>query len=188
MKTYVALSYSNRSTCTGDDSQFFFADDGNWFDRDQPQPRIDESALEGLKATFRGDVIGPDDPGYDDARRVQNGMIDRRPALIARPQTSPTSSRRVGFGRDAGPRHRGPQRRPQRARASGPSTTASSSTCRGCAASGSTRRADRTGRGRRTARRRRPRDPCRSAWRVPAGIVVHHRRRRADARRRAWAT
>ena len=27
----VALSYSNPSTCTGDDSQFFFADDGNWF-------------------------------------------------------------------------------------------------------------------------------------------------------------
>ncbi|HEX8122753.1 MAG TPA: FAD-binding oxidoreductase [Solirubrobacteraceae bacterium] len=35
-------------------------------------------------AGFRGDLITPDDEGYDDARRVFNGMVDRRPALIAR--------------------------------------------------------------------------------------------------------
>ena len=33
---------------------------------------------------FRGDLIHPDSSGYDDARSVFNGMIDRRPALIAR--------------------------------------------------------------------------------------------------------
>ena len=33
---------------------------------------------------FTGTLIGPDDDGYDAARRVHNGMIDRRPALIAR--------------------------------------------------------------------------------------------------------
>ena len=33
---------------------------------------------------FGGTLIGPDDDGYDAARRVHNGMIDRRPALIAR--------------------------------------------------------------------------------------------------------
>ena len=35
-------------------------------------------------ARFRGVLIRPDRPGYDDARRLWNGAIDRRPALIAR--------------------------------------------------------------------------------------------------------
>jgi len=33
---------------------------------------------------FKGAVLRPDDEGYDDARRVFNGMIGRRPAVIAR--------------------------------------------------------------------------------------------------------
>ena len=33
---------------------------------------------------FTGTLIGPDEDGYDEARRVYNGMIDRYPALIAR--------------------------------------------------------------------------------------------------------
>jgi FAD/FMN-containing dehydrogenase len=38
----------------------------------------------GLARTFQGELIRPDDPGYEVARRVWNGMIDKRPALIAR--------------------------------------------------------------------------------------------------------
>lgn len=49
-----------------------------------PRPPLDATALSELAAGFRGTLIGPDDPGYDAARAVFNGMIDRRPALIAR--------------------------------------------------------------------------------------------------------
>ena len=41
-------------------------------------------AIEALKAGMRGPVILPDDPGYDEARRIWNAMIDRHPAAIAR--------------------------------------------------------------------------------------------------------
>jgi FAD/FMN-containing dehydrogenase len=46
--------------------------------------RINDEALQQFRATFYGDVVGPDDEGYEQARLVYNGMVDRRPALIAR--------------------------------------------------------------------------------------------------------
>jgi hypothetical protein len=42
---------------------------------------LDTTALEGQ---VRGQLIAPDDPGYDEARQVYNAMIDKRPALIVR--------------------------------------------------------------------------------------------------------
>jgi FAD/FMN-containing dehydrogenase len=45
--------------------------------------RIDTAAIQALRKEFRGPLLGPDDPGYDEARQVWNAMIDRRPALIA---------------------------------------------------------------------------------------------------------
>ena len=44
----------------------------------------DEPALDSLRTELRGAVLGPSDPGYETARKVHNGMIDRRPAVIAR--------------------------------------------------------------------------------------------------------
>ncbi len=43
-----------------------------------------EPALDQLKSSFRGELIGPSDAAYESARKVYNGMIDKRPRLIAR--------------------------------------------------------------------------------------------------------
>jgi hypothetical protein len=45
---------------------------------------VDTSPIQALNASFSGAVLAPDDPGYDEARHIHNGLIDKRPALIAR--------------------------------------------------------------------------------------------------------
>jgi FAD/FMN-containing dehydrogenase len=45
---------------------------------------IDADTLQAFKAGFRGVVMTPDDPAYDETRKVWNAMIDRRPGLILR--------------------------------------------------------------------------------------------------------
>src|SRR5919197_1995889 len=45
---------------------------------------LEETALAELQARFRGQLVGRDDPSYDEHRKIWNGSIDRRPALIAR--------------------------------------------------------------------------------------------------------
>ena len=45
---------------------------------------LDEAMVHGFKTSLRGPLLRPGDAGYDDARHVWNGMIDRRPALIVR--------------------------------------------------------------------------------------------------------
>jgi FAD/FMN-containing dehydrogenase len=44
---------------------------------------LEEDSIAELKAKLRGPVIEPDDPDYDDARKVYNAMIDKKPRLIA---------------------------------------------------------------------------------------------------------
>lgn len=41
-------------------------------------------SLGGLRELVHGEVIGPADPGYDKARSVYNGMIDKRPGAVVR--------------------------------------------------------------------------------------------------------
>ncbi len=45
---------------------------------------VSGAALKDFKAILRGELLCPTDQGYDQARKVWNGMIDKRPALIAR--------------------------------------------------------------------------------------------------------
>lgn len=45
---------------------------------------ITDAAIADYRHTLRGRLITPQDPEYDQARRVYNGMIDRYPRLIAR--------------------------------------------------------------------------------------------------------
>jgi len=45
---------------------------------------VDGAEFDGLRRRFRGALLRPGEETYDDARRIWNGAIDRRPALIAR--------------------------------------------------------------------------------------------------------
>ena len=45
---------------------------------------IDAGALDELQASLRGELVRPEDPQYDEQRKVWNGSIDRRPGAIAR--------------------------------------------------------------------------------------------------------
>ena len=50
-----------------------------------------------LRAQFRGALLRPGEEGYDEARRIWNGAIDRRPALIARCAGADDVQRAVQF-------------------------------------------------------------------------------------------
>ena len=53
-----------------------------------------------VSASFTGELIGPGEAGYEQARRVHNGLIDKRPALIARCRTVPDIQDAVIIGRE----------------------------------------------------------------------------------------
>ncbi|HET9977995.1 MAG TPA: FAD-binding oxidoreductase [Burkholderiaceae bacterium] len=59
-------------------------------------------ALPAFKAAFKGQLIGPDDPAYDDTRKIWNAMIDRRPGLIARCTGTADVLQAVRFARQHG--------------------------------------------------------------------------------------
>jgi FAD/FMN-containing dehydrogenase len=63
---------------------------------------VDDTSIQELREHLRGRVILPGDEGYDDARKVFNGMIDRRPALIVRCAGVADVIAAVDFAREAG--------------------------------------------------------------------------------------
>jgi FAD/FMN-containing dehydrogenase len=63
---------------------------------------LDQEALSGLAERVRGPLLQPGDPGYDEARTVWNGLIDRRPALILQCSGAADVVDGVNFARDRG--------------------------------------------------------------------------------------
>ena len=61
------------------------------------RPTIDQ-----LREQVRGDVIAPDDGAYEEARKVYNGMIDKRPAVVVRPVNAGDVIATVNFARESG--------------------------------------------------------------------------------------
>jgi len=51
---------------------------------------------------IRGEVLRPGDPGYDEARRIHNGMIDKRPAMIVRCRTAEDVAGAIATARASG--------------------------------------------------------------------------------------
>lgn len=63
---------------------------------------ISSESVERFRAQLRGELLDTAHPAYNDTRIVWNGMIDRRPAFIARCRTAADVAAAVGFARDNG--------------------------------------------------------------------------------------
>ncbi len=61
---------------------------------------LNENSIKAFKASLRGGVIEPHDKGYDEARKVYNGMIHKRPRLIARCADVADVIQSVNFARE----------------------------------------------------------------------------------------
>jgi FAD/FMN-containing dehydrogenase len=67
---------------------------------DGGEAMLESAAAQGFADSLRGQLVQPGNAGYDEARRVWNGMIDRRPALIARCAGAGDVMAAVRFARD----------------------------------------------------------------------------------------
>src|SRR6185436_2372346 len=63
---------------------------------------IDGELLEAFAGSVSGSVLLPHDDGYEEARRVQNGLIDRRPAVIVRCAGATDIAEAVKLARSSG--------------------------------------------------------------------------------------
>ena len=63
---------------------------------------LDAERIETLSATFSGSLLQSADDGYDDARRIHNGLIDKRPALIARCRGAADVADAIALARETG--------------------------------------------------------------------------------------
>src|SRR5688572_4309609 len=68
--------------------------------RQQRAAALDPEVVEGLRAGLRGTLLLPGAQGYDAARTIWNGMIDKRPGLIVQPVGVADVMRAVTFARE----------------------------------------------------------------------------------------
>jgi FAD/FMN-containing dehydrogenase len=62
--------------------------------------QLDPETLQAFETQVRGPVLRPDDAAYDEARRIWNGLIDRRPGLIVQCTGAADVVDAVNFARD----------------------------------------------------------------------------------------
>ena len=67
---------------------------------DNTTGRLNASEIEALVAGIRGEVLTPRDGAYDAARKIWNGMVDRRPAVIVRCSNAQDVRHAVNFARE----------------------------------------------------------------------------------------
>ncbi|HEV8088001.1 MAG TPA: oxidoreductase, partial [Actinomycetota bacterium] len=60
------------------------------------------TTIEQLREQVHGQVIAPEDEGYDEARAVYNAMIDKRPAVVVRPANAGDVIAAVNHARENG--------------------------------------------------------------------------------------
>src|SRR4051812_37684749 len=63
---------------------------------------LDVRVVDDLGTRISGRVLAPGAPGYDDARAVHNGLVDKRPALIVRCRNADDVVAALALARDAG--------------------------------------------------------------------------------------
>jgi FAD/FMN-containing dehydrogenase len=63
---------------------------------------LDAERVEALSASFSGSLLQGEDDGYDDARKIHNGLIDKRPTLIARCRGTADVVDAIALAREAG--------------------------------------------------------------------------------------
>ena len=74
---------------------------------------VDEQAMQTLSQSVRGSVLRPGEDGFDSARHIWNGMIDRSPGAIVRCAGAADVISAVNFARDQQPGAGRARRRPQ---------------------------------------------------------------------------